>query len=82
MAMTFTKGQVIRVRLAGTSDEWCPGTVAVASGNGISVGLWLDDAVRTSNGSFIAGSLPLFFDEQKVRSIFGDEYEIEDPNAG
>jgi hypothetical protein len=80
--MTFTKGQVIRVRLAGTSDEWCPGTVGIASQNGISIGLWLDDAVRTSGGGFIAGSLPLLIENGSVKSIFGDEYEIEDPNAG
>jgi hypothetical protein len=70
---------VIRVRLAGTSDEWCPGTVGVASGNGISIGLWLDDAVRTSGGGFIAGSLPLLIEQGKARSLFGDEYEIDIP---
>ena len=78
--MTLTKGQTVRVRLAGTSDEWCPGTVAIASENGISVGLWLDAAVRTSSG-FIAGSLPLFIENGSVRSLFGDEYEIEVSNA-
>ena len=80
--MTLKKGQVIRVRLAGTSDDWCSGTVAIASANGISVGLWLDDKVRTFGGGFIAGALPLFIEKDSVRSIFGDEYEIEDPNAG
>lgn len=77
--MTLKKGQVIRVRLAGTSDEWCPGTVGIASGNGLSIGLWLDDAVRTSSGGFIAGSLPLLIEQGKALSFFGDEYEIEDP---
>lgn len=80
--MTLSKGQVVRVRLAGTSDEWCQASVAVASGNGISVGLWLEAAVRTSGGGFIAGSLPLFIEKGSVRSIFGDEYEIEVANAG
>ena len=82
--MTLTKGQTVRVRLAGTSDEWCSGTEAVASQNGLSVGLWLDTAVRTSSGGFIAGALPLFVDYEKgsVTGLFGDEYEIEVPNAG
>jgi hypothetical protein len=77
--MTLHKGQTVRVRLAGTSDEWCGATVAIASGNGISIGLWLDAAVRTSSGGFIAGLLPLFIDSEKqsVKGLFGDEYEIE-----
>jgi hypothetical protein len=75
--VTLIKGQTVRVRLAGTSDDWCQASVAVASGNGISVGLWLDHVVRTSSGGFIGGSLPLFIENGSVKSIFGDEYEIE-----
>ena len=80
--MTLTKGQTVRIRLAGTSDAWCQATAAVSSGNGISVGLWLDAVVRTSKGGFIAGSFPLFIEKGSVKSIFGDEYEIEVADAG
>lgn len=75
--MTLTKGQAVRVRLAGTSDEWCPAYVAVASRNGISVALWLDHAVRTSGGGFIGGALPLLIEQGKAFNFFGDEYEVE-----
>jgi hypothetical protein len=75
--MKLYKGQTVRVRLAGTSGKWCPATVAVASGNGISVGLELDEAVHTASGGMIAGALPLFIEEGKARSLFGDEYEIQ-----
>jgi hypothetical protein len=80
--VTLTKGQTVRVRLAGTSDEWCQATVQVASGNGISVGLWLEESVATSSGGFIGGALPLFIEKGTARSLFGDEYEIEVANAG
>ena len=77
--MTLTKGQTVRVRLAGTSDEWCQATVALASGSGKAIGLDLESAVRTRSGGFIAGALPLLVDYEKesVTSLFGDEYEIE-----
>jgi hypothetical protein len=80
--MTLTKGQTVRVRLAGTSDEWCLATVTVASENGMAVGLALESAVHTSSGGFIAGALPLLIDYEKelVTSLFGDEYEIEMPD--
>lgn len=75
--MKLYRGQTLRIRLAGTDDDWCPATVEVASENGISVGLVLDEAVRTASGGLIAGALPLHIEDGKIRSLFGDEYEIE-----
>jgi hypothetical protein len=56
--------------------------VAVASENGISVGVWLEKSVRTSCGGFITGGLELSIEEGSVKNIFGDEYEIEVSDAG
>jgi hypothetical protein len=44
-------GEQIRIRLAGSEDEWCPAGVALASGivmNEQSVALMLDGMVRTA----------------------------------
>lgn len=71
------KGDVVRVRHVGDS-EWCIARVAIASANGKSVALYLDDAVRANDG-IIAGVLPLNinFEAESVTGLTGDEYEIE-----
>ena len=74
----MTKGEVVRVRAAGSSDDWCLGTVEIVSGNGKSVGLRLDGLVR-AHGGVIAGFLPLLVDHEaeRVTGLLGEEYEIE-----
>jgi hypothetical protein len=79
----LSQGQRVRVRLEGSSDEWCNGQVVVASdGNPSSVGLLVEGMVRSSSGGWIGGGLPLVVDyeEETVRSLLGDLYEIEVPS--
>ena len=73
-------GDLVRIRLAGSSDEWTRGVVAVASdSNPSSVGLMVEGMVRSNTGGWIGGGLPLFVDyeAQTVTSLLGDEYEVE-----
>ena len=88
MTMTNTpdrlkRGDRIRVRLAGSADEWAHAFVALASdGNPSSVMLWFmngGEAVRTASGGVIYNALPLSVDYagETVESLFGDSYEIE-----
>jgi hypothetical protein len=79
IAPRLRRGYFVRVRRAGTSDEWCPAMVALASDNGQSVGLVLNGAVSAAQG-YITAFLPLTVDyeEETVKGIVtDDEYEIE-----
>lgn len=79
MSPKLTKGQIVRIRAAGTSDEWCPAYVVLVSGNGESVGLWLEGLVR-AGGGLETGCLPLVvnYEKETVTSVVGGhEYEIE-----
>lgn len=72
-------GDWIRLRLAGSSDEWCPAAVVVASGaQPQSVALELTGVVR-AGGGVAGGILPATVDYERetVTSLFGDEYEVE-----
>ena len=76
----LTKGQLVRLRLAGTSDEWARGAVILASGgNPQSVGLMVEGMVRSAGGAWVGGGLPLMvdYDAETVTSLIGDEYELE-----
>ena len=75
-------GDVVRIRLAGSEDEWCEAAVGIAnSGNPSSVGLYLHGALRTPGmaGGFVLGAAPLTIDyeAETVISLWGDFYEIE-----
>lgn len=72
-------GEAVRVRRRGLSDAWCFGSVAMVSGNGKSVALYLDGMVRTADGGFIGGVLPLIVDceAETVAGLDGTEYEVE-----
>jgi len=74
----MTKGEVVRIRAAGTSDDWCGAVVMLVSPNGKSVGLMLDAMVRAPGG-FIGGFLPLIVDAERetVTGLLGGEYEVE-----
>lgn len=73
------KDQLVRVRRFGHNEEWCPGTVCLVSGNGKSVLLSLDAAVRTNDGGLIAAALPLSLDHDAgtITGLDGTEYEVE-----
>lgn len=77
-------GELIRIRAAGTSDEWTLARVLTASGTvpQESVALALHGMVRAPGG-FIAGFLPLTVDYEKesVIGLLGEEYEVEVPDA-
>jgi hypothetical protein len=73
------RGDLVRIRLAGSSDEWVKGLVWVVSDtNPSSVGLMIEGMVRSSGGGWIGGGLPLLvdYDAGTVKSLIGDEYEI------
>ena len=80
MTRRLVKGDHIRIRLADSGDEWVRGRVIIASeSNPSSVGLMVEGMVRTLEGGWIGGGLPLFVDyqEETVVSLLGDRYEIE-----
>lgn len=73
------RGDHVRVRRSGSSG-WSHGTIALASPNGLSLAVMLDDAVAAGKGGMIIGILPLLHDLQ--RGVFmgimtGDTYELE-----
>ena len=74
------RGDYVRVRLAGSSDDWAEGLVILASeANPSSVCLMVSGIVRSGEGAWIGGGLPLTVDyeAQRVTSLLDDEYEIE-----
>jgi len=77
----LSKGQLVRVRRAGSSDEWCKAIVSLVSGDRgiVSAGLSLEHGVRTTDGGIILRALLLFvdYDAGKVEGLEGTEYEIE-----
>ena len=74
----MTRGEQIRIRASGSSDDWTLATVELVSANGVSVGLRLYGMVR-AHGGFIASALPLLIDHEAgtVTGLLGEEYEIE-----
>lgn len=78
MSHVLKKGDMVRVRLMGTEDEWCWAVVEIASVDGRSVALNLKGMVH-GGGGVIAGMLPLNVDyeAETVTNLFGDEYEME-----
>jgi len=70
-------GNRVRMRLAGSSDEWCYGVVALAGGS--SVAILFNGMVRTIDGGYAGGVLPITVDyeAQTVVTLWGDEYDIE-----
>lgn len=78
--MNLQKGDVIRVRLDGTDDEWCLGKVLLAGeGDLYSVAVRLDGFVHTSSRGIVGELLPLTIDNMKetATSLWGDLYDIE-----
>ena len=76
----LVKGQRVRLRLAGTDDDWTRGIVIVASGgNPQSVGLMVEGVLRASDGAWVGGGFPLTIDYERetVKSLINDEYEFE-----
>ena len=75
----LVQDQLVRVRLAASSDEWCEARVLMISPNGVSVALDLDGLVRANKRSgFVAGVLPLLIENGIARGVLtDDEYEIE-----
>lgn len=73
------KGQPVRGRRKGPPDEWSYGHVGIVSGNGVSVGIHLVDAVRTSDGGLVANFLPVLIDDaaETITGLDGTEYELE-----
>ncbi len=78
------KGDLVRVRLLGTDDEWCEGIAELVSSNGESIALSLDGMVRDGRGGFIMNFLPLIADFEKgtLTSLLGSEYELEKRTVG
>jgi hypothetical protein len=75
-------GMLVRIRVAGTQDEWCPARVAVASDPRQpqqSVGLELGGILRAGSVGVILRALPLVVDykAETAHDLFGNEYEIE-----
>lgn len=68
------KGDKVKVRMAGTSDDWTPAEVILASHNGKSVMLALESLVR-ARGGFIGAVLPLIVDKT-ITGLDGTEYDI------
>ena len=73
----LTRGDMVRVRLAGSGDEWCDAEVVVASNT--AVALQLFGAVHDRHNGVIARALPLFIDYAAgtAEALWGDQYEIE-----
>jgi hypothetical protein len=73
------KGQLIRIRRAGSSDEWCPADVVLVSTNGASVGLRLHEAVRMPEGGIVVGGLAIVIDLERetAEGLFGEPYDIQ-----
>jgi len=60
MRTELTKGERVRVRRRGTSDDWCLCRVDLVAPSGMSLGLIVEDgAVRTEHGGMITGFLPV-----------------------
>jgi hypothetical protein len=73
------KGLVVRLRLAGSHDEWCAGFIELASDNGKSISVTLvGGMVRGARGMY-GGIIPLSVDyeAETVEALWGDEYEME-----
>jgi hypothetical protein len=81
MINALKRGDYVRVRLAGTTDEWAEAFVALASeSNPSSVMLLFNGgAVRTRAGGSFLNGLPLSIDyeNETVRGLTGDDYEME-----
>ncbi len=80
-ARILHKGEPVRVRAAGTDDEWMNALVVLSSENGRSVALALQGMVRAGAGhmAYVGNFLPLSVDYERetVTSPMGDEYELE-----
>jgi hypothetical protein len=79
MIARLKRGDVVRVKAAGTSDEWCKGWVALASDtNPSSVAVMLHDMVRMGNG-YVGGVLPIMVDyeAETITGLADDLYEME-----
>lgn len=72
--MTLRKDDRVRVRMAGTSDEWCEATVLIA--NTHAAGLLLDGFVHVRKGGCIGGGLPLLLMPEGPEGLDGTRYEI------
>jgi hypothetical protein len=73
------RGDCVRVRLEGRTDDWTPAFVGLASdSNPSSVMLMLTGIVRAKEG-WIAERLPLSIDyeAETAISLWGDSYELE-----
>jgi hypothetical protein len=78
MSERLKTGQRVRIRSTVAGGDWAEGVVALASGNGESVGLLLDVPVRIPAG-IIGGALPLLIDyeAETVEDLFGNSYVID-----
>ncbi len=59
-------GDVLRIRRAGSGDEWCVCQVQLASSDGQAIGLHVaEGALRTSKGEMIMGAVAVAIDQQR-----------------
>lgn len=72
----LSAGNRIRVRLAGTSDDWCYGIVVLAEGSSVAIAF---DGLLRCSGGYIGKVLPVTadYEAETATAIWGDEYEIE-----
>ena len=76
----LSAGDWVRVRLAGSHDEWCPALVATVSDTQPqSVAFELHGFVRSRAGAIVGIVLLVTIDYERetVTSVMGDEYEVE-----
>lgn len=82
MMIRLKRGDIVRVRRAGSDDEWASGMVCLASGGGreqsVMVLLNGEQAVRTNGGGLIMRALPLTISEHGITSLFDEtQYDVE-----
>lgn len=72
------KGDRIRLRNR-PSDDWTDATVVLASSNGKSIGIEIHQPLRSGDGLYAGGAVPLIIDyeRQTVSGLTGDQYEVE-----
>lgn len=74
------KGDIVRVRMAGTTDEWTNAVVNLSSHNGKSVMLELvDGGFVRARGGYVGNYLALSIDYNalSITGLEGTEYDIE-----
>lgn len=71
-------GDVVRLRVLGTKDDWCICQVQMVSANGESVALHVVDGVLRVDGGLMMGALAVHIEYCGAYEVFtGAELEIE-----